>query len=141
MKNSSGLSLKLNERQVYNSFVREVLKGVWCRLNVYERYLALILVLLVDDYGCMEYDPRIVRNAVFGEMNISLSRINGFIAKLSKYGMVAMHITNCGRKILYAKYLMGLLPKTTFRKPELPLPPEVDWMAVSNDRYAVIHTS
>lgn len=140
MKYLRNLGLELNERQVYNLFVGEILKGIWCKLDLKERYLLLMLVLLVDDYGCLEYNPRIIRNEVFAEMNISLSRINKLIGNLVKHKIVEIHITNCGRKILYAKYLLGLLPKTTSQKPELPLPPNVDWYERNNDCYLVIHS-
>lgn len=140
MNFSSDSDLNLDERHLYSQCVERILKSAWFKLNIYERYLLLILPLLVDDYGCMEYEPRIIRNAVFAEAGVSLSKVVGYLYKLQKCGIIEVHKTNCGKRILYAKHLLGILPQTTTEKPSLPLPPNVDWFMQNTGHFKIVHS-
>ena len=115
------------------------LKRDWLKLGVVERMILLILPSLVDDYGCMEYCPRVIRVRVFQETGMNLWRIVLAVRKLIKLGFIYIHKTNCGMSVLYAKFLVGMLPRTTNSKPILPLPPQIEWYNDIEGEYRIAH--
>ncbi|NTU61025.1 MAG: hypothetical protein HGA95_01655 [Caldiserica bacterium] len=109
------------------------------KLGVVERMILLTLPAMVDDYGCMEYSPRIVRSSVFSETGIHLWRIVWGMRKLAKFGFVKLHKTNCAMTVLYAKYIVEMLPRYSKSKPNLPLPPQVDWYDENTGSFRIVH--
>ena len=131
---------KLETLKAFSCVQKFAMKKEWLKLGVIERMMMLVLPSLVDDYGCMEYSPKIIRARIFLEARISRSRIGLGVRKLKKFGLINLHKTNCKMTVLYAKFIVGILPEITESKPDLPLPPQVDWYNRDEGGFTIVHS-
>jgi hypothetical protein len=124
----------------YGKFVKDVEGCGTIGLNAKERLFLLTLPTILDDYGCVPCDFKMLRNRLFPEMGISLHCISQLIRKLCNMSLVVIHTTNCNNKILYARYCRKHLPKSTIARPDLPLPPQVDWFPKDDGSIEIRHS-
>ena len=131
---------KLEFQKSYAIMQKKIVeKGEWLKLGVVERMILLILPTLVDDHGCMRLSSKTIRASVFPETGMSLWRIDLAVRKLAKLGFICLYRTNCGMNVLYARFIVEMLPSITNRKPTLPLPPQIDWYNDVSGEFRIVH--
>ena len=107
-------------------------------LGLVERMILLFLPQLVDDYGCLLLDFRRIRHHIFPDSGVTLTRVWFAFYRLSKRGLIRIFKTNCRKRIVYAKYLEGLMPDSTNNKPSLPLPDFLDWVVQDDGSIKIV---
>lgn len=83
------------------------------------------LYLLVDDYGCFEVDPDVIKGLVYPKMNVSCRHIEGFLKEYEDNGLLFVWQENNTKFGYFTGKEEGRLPPPTRRHSRQTLePPE-----------------